>query len=93
MRKSYFVYILSSLSRTLYIGVTNDLCRRVYEHKEGLVEGFTKKYRIKNLVYYEEYYDIREAIAREKQLKSWNRSKKCVLIERFNPGWSELSLT
>ncbi len=83
---------MSSLSKTLYVGVTNNLVRRVFEHKEGLFEGFTKKYQIKNLVYYEEYSDIREAIAREKQLKSWNREKKLTLIERLNPGWEELVL-
>ena len=92
MYKTYFIYIMSSLSKTLYVGVTNNLVRRVFEHKEGLFEGFTKKYQIKNLVYYEEYSDIREAIAREKQLKSWNREKKLTLIERLNPGWEELVL-
>lgn len=92
MGKSYFVYILSSISRTLYIGITNNLNQRVYEHAEGLVEGFTKRYNVKYLVYYEEYSDVREAIAREKQLKSWGRNKKCLLIERSNPNWHELSL-
>lgn len=92
MPKTYFVYIMSSLSKTLYIGVTNNLTRRIFEHKHGLVEGFTKKYQVRNLVYYEEYNDIREAIAREKQLKSWNREKKRILIERMNPGWEDLVL-
>ncbi|MDP2630479.1 MAG: GIY-YIG nuclease family protein [Candidatus Uhrbacteria bacterium] len=92
MRKSYYVYILSSLSRTLYIGITNNIRRRVWEHTEGITEGFTKRYNICHLVYYEEYNDVHEAIAREKQLKSWNRNKKCALIERSNPGWHELSL-
>lgn len=92
MKKSYFVYILASISRVLYIGVTNDLNRRLWEHKEGLLEGFTKKYHVHKLVYYEEYHDIQDAIMREKQLKSWRRSKKVALIEESNPGWSELSL-
>ncbi|MBI2645364.1 GIY-YIG nuclease family protein [Candidatus Uhrbacteria bacterium] len=92
MKKTYFVYILSNISRTLYIGITNNLNRRVHEHTEGLIEGFTKRYNIRCLVYYEEYDDVREAITREKQLKSWNRNKKCLLIERSNPGWQELSL-
>lgn len=92
MKKSYFVYILASISRVLYIGVTNDLNRRLWEHKEGLLEGFTKKYHVHKLVYYEEYLDIQDAIMREKQLKSWRRSKKVALIEESNPGWSELSL-
>ena len=76
----------------MYIGVTNNLSRRIFEHQEGLVEGFTKKYNVKQLVCYEEYTDVREAIAREKQLKSWNRNKKCILIEHSNPEWHGLSL-
>lgn len=83
---------MSSISRTIYIGVTNNLSRRIYEHKNGLLDGFTKKYRVNRLVYYESYFDIRDAIAREKQLKSWRRSKKCILIEKANHGWQELSL-
>ena len=92
MKRSYFIYVLSSISHVLYIGVTNNLSRRIFEHKEGLIEGFTKKYHVKYLVYYEEYWDVHEAITREKQLKSWNRNKKCILIERSNPEWQELSL-
>jgi len=86
----YFTYMMSSRSGVLYIGVTNDLARRVAEHKEGLVEGFTKKYRVKNLVYFETHRDVREAIAREKQLKSWRREKKVKLIESMNPEWKDL---
>ncbi|MHB9039459.1 MAG: GIY-YIG nuclease family protein [Melioribacteraceae bacterium] len=88
----YYVYILSSKRNgTLYIGVTNDLKRRVYEHKNGLIDGFTKKYSIKNLVYYEQTNDIHEAILREKRLKKWNRSWKIKLIEEMNPDWKDLS--
>lgn len=93
MRRSYYVYIMSSISRTTYIGITNDLIRRTHEHKVGAIDGFTKRYKIRNLVYYEEYSDVREAISREKQLKTWNRNKKCNLIEHDNPGWRELSLS
>jgi putative endonuclease len=89
--KSYYVYIMTNKSRTLYTGVTNDLERRVYEHKNKLVEGFTKKYNITQLVYWEEYGDIREAIAREKQIKGWLRAKKIALIESINPDWKDLS--
>jgi len=83
---TYYVYILTSDTGTLYIGVTNDLLRRSYEHKHGLVEGFTKKYRIHRLVYYEETSDVENAIAREKQLKKWRRSKKMGLIKSANPN-------
>lgn len=88
---TYFVYILSSLSRTLYIGMTNDLERRIHEHKNGLVPSFTAKYNVNRLVYYEEFPDPNEATARERQLKGWNRAKKIALIERFNPGWHDIS--
>ena len=88
---SYYVYILASKRNgTLYIGVTNDLIRRVYEHKNGLIEGFTKKYSVKNLVYYEQTNDVREAILREKRLKKWNRDWKIKLIEKMNPDWKDL---
>ncbi|MEI7511576.1 MAG: GIY-YIG nuclease family protein [Candidatus Peregrinibacteria bacterium] len=87
----FFVYILASKRNgTLYIGVTNDILRRVYEHKTGAFEGFTKKYDVKNLVYYEEYPDIREAIIREKQMKKWSRIWKISLIEKENPVWKDL---
>ena len=75
----------------LYIGVTNDLMRRLYEHKNELVEGFTSKYHIHKLVYYEEYKNVEDAILREKQLKHWRRSKKKILIEKINPFWEDLS--
>jgi len=78
--KQYYVYIMSNKSKTLYTGVTDDLERRVYQHKNKLIEGFTKKYKITILVYYEETTDIRSAIAREKQIKGWRRSKKIALI-------------
>jgi putative endonuclease len=89
--RRYFVYILSSVSRTLYIGVTNDIERRVREHKQGLIPGFTAKYRINRLVYVEETTDVRDAIAREKQIKAWRRAKKIELIESVNPDWKDLS--
>jgi putative endonuclease len=81
----------SKRNGTLYIGVTNDLRRRIYEHKNELIEGFTKKYSIKNLVYYEQTNDVREAILREKRLKKWNRGWKIKLIEELNPDWKDLS--
>ena len=87
----YAVYILASRSRVLYIGVTNDLARRVAEHRQGLVEGFSKKYGVDRLVFYEETPDIRSAIAREKQLKSWRREKKIALIKGSNPTWRDLT--
>ncbi len=90
--KEYYVYIMTNGVRTLYIGVTQYLMRRVFEHKEKLVEGFTKRYNITMLVYYETTSDIRAAIAREKQLKSWRRSKKIALIESSNPQWKDFSL-
>ncbi|MCX5867579.1 MAG: GIY-YIG nuclease family protein [Proteobacteria bacterium] len=89
--ENYYIYIMTNKSRTLYIGVTNDLIRRVYEHKNHLIEGFTKKYQITKLVYYEETNDIQEAISREKQLKGWLRKKKIDLIESINPDWQDLS--
>jgi putative endonuclease len=86
--KQYYLYILASKKNgTLYIGVTNNLVRRVYEHKEGLIEGFTKKYNVKNLVYYEVHNDIYEAIKREKAMKKWLRKWKIELIEKTNPDW------
>ena len=88
----YFVYIMTNGVRTLYIGVTNDLTRRVYEHQHKLTDGFTKKYNVTMLVHYEVTTDVQSAIAREKQLKGWRRSKKIDLIEAFNPEWVDLSL-
>jgi putative endonuclease len=91
--KDYFVYILASeRNGTLYVGVTSNLVKRVWEHKEEKIEGFTKKHNIKNLVYFEQTNDIVGAIAREKQLKKWNRSWKIKLIEKTNPKWRDLSL-
>ena len=87
----YHVYIMSSLRGTLYVGVTNDLERRAYEHRSGLVNGFTKRYQISKLVYFEATPDVNSAIAREKQIKSWRRSKKVALIESMNPRWLDLA--
>lgn len=90
--KTYYVYIMASAKNgTIYIGVTDDLLRRAHEHKEGVLEGFTKQYQVKSLVYYEETNSIELAIAREKQLKHWNRAWKIELIEKENPGWRDLS--
>lgn len=89
--KTYYVYIMASRKNgTLYIGVTNDLIRRVYEHKNDLVDGFTKRYRIHKLVYYEATDSSYSAIAREKLLKKWNRAWKIRLIEKHNPDWKDL---
>jgi len=88
--KHYYVYIMTNRSRTLYTGVTNNLTRRVFEHKHHLIDGFTKKYNITKLVYYEETNDVREAIAREKQIKGWLRKKKIALIESINAEWKDL---
>ena len=90
--KSYFVYIMTNRSKTLYTGVTNNLERRVFEHKNKLVAGFTSKYNITKLVYYEETSDVHSALAREKQIKGWLRAKKVDLIEDENPDWNDLSL-
>ena len=89
--RPYFIYIMTNHSKTLYVGITNDLQRRVYEHRGKLVDGFTKKYNISQLVYYETTDDVRSAIAREKQIKAWRRSKKVALIESVNPHWMDLS--
>jgi putative endonuclease len=89
--KQYYVYILASRSRNLYVGVTNDLERRVYEHKQKLVPGFTTKYNIDRLVYFEATEDVQAAISREKQVKGWLRSKKIMLIGSVNPTWVDLS--
>ncbi len=87
----YWVYILASkLGGTLYVGVTNNLVRRMCEHRMGLVPGFTKRYRIHCLVYFEQYTDIEAAIRREKRLKSWKRNWKIRLIEELNPNWDDL---
>ncbi len=89
---NYYIYILASKRNgTIYIGVTNDIERRVAEHKQGVHDGFTKKYGIHILVYLEWFSDIRDAITREKQLKKWNRQWKLELIEKENPEWVDLS--
>jgi len=89
--RSYWAYILASkIGGTLYIGVTNDLVRRVYEHREKLAEGFTKKYDVARLVYFDQHRDIEAAIRREKRLKKWNRAWKIRLIEENNPNWDDL---
>jgi len=87
----YSVYVIASKSRVIYIGMTNDLSRRVFEHKNGLIEGFTKQYRCHRLVYYESFDDVAKAIDREKQLKRWSRVKKVCLIERRNSTWEDLA--
>ena len=89
--KTCHVYIMASASRVLYIGVTSDLLRRVREHKEKKVPGFTAPYCVTELVYFEAFGDIRVAIAREKQLKGWLRAKKIALIESVNPRWQDLA--
>lgn len=89
--KRYYVYILSNRSRTLYTGVTNNLERRTQEHRGGRPKSFTEKYRLKKLVYYEFFSDVRQAIGREKQIKGWLRRKKIALIEGNNPEWKDLS--
>jgi len=88
---TYWVYILASRSKNLYTGVTNNLMRRVLEHKEHLVSGFTVRYRITRLVYFESFSNVRDAIRHEKQTKGWRRSKKVALIEAANPTWQDLA--
>ncbi|MGA2526596.1 MAG: GIY-YIG nuclease family protein [Smithellaceae bacterium] len=89
--KQYYVYILASQKNgTLYVGVTSNLTKRVYEHKHNFIDGFTKKYNVHDLVYYKYYSKVEEAILREKQIKKWNRKWKLRLIEEKNPAWSDL---
>jgi putative endonuclease len=89
---NYFIYFLTNRKNTvLYIGMTNNLERRIYEHKNKLVEGFTKKYNLDKLVYYEQYTDVNLAIQREKELKKWRREKKNKLVESVNPEWKDLT--
>ena len=93
MNRTYYVYILASEPNgTLYIGLTNNLLRRTFEHENKLVEGFTSKYNVNRLVYYEQTNDINAALTREKQLKKWNRKWKINLIEKDNPQWRDLLL-
>ncbi len=89
--KLYHVYILTNKSRTLYTGVTGNLTKRVWDHKQKKIAGFTKRYNIDRLVYVEAFTDMRYAITREKQIKGWLRSKKIALIESMNPKWKDLS--
>jgi putative endonuclease len=89
--RHYYVYIMASISRTLYVGMTNNLQRRVYEHKQKQTEGFTSRYNITRLVYFDQTSNVLEAIAGEKTIKDWNRSKKIALIESMNPNWDDLS--
>jgi len=92
VQRLYYVYIMSSITRVIYIGVTNDLEFRVLQHKHKKHQGFTARYNVTKLVYYEDTHDIRIAIAREKQLKGWLRAKKVALIESTNPGWRDLAV-
>lgn len=90
MLLQFYIYIMASNSGTLYVGVTNNLLKRVLTHKEDTNEGFTKKYKCHKLIYYEYYNDIRQAIKREKEIKKWRREKKEKLIKRMNPKWKDL---
>lgn len=90
---SYYVYIMASKRNgTLYAGVTNDVAKRAGQHKDGQVPGFTRRYGVKDLVWYEVHEDVDAAIAREKQIKGWNRAWKIRLIEKDNPGWTDLTV-
>lgn len=91
-QRRYYVYIMSNRSKTLYVGMGNSLRRRVFQHKVGTNEGFTKKYKLDRLVYWESYGRVLSAIAREKEIKGWLRIKKIQLIVSVNPTWSDLSL-
>jgi putative endonuclease len=91
MERHYYTYIMASLSRRVYVGVTNNLIRRALEHKQARIPGFTERYRIHRLVYFESFRYVRAAIAREKQIKTWRRSRKVALIEARNPTWADLS--
>jgi len=91
MPRSYYVYILANRSRTVYTGVTNNLERRLYQHRSGLISGFTSRYAIHRLVHVEVAANPRDAIEREKQIKRWRRSKRVALIEATNPEWADLS--
>jgi putative endonuclease len=89
--EQYFVYILTNkYNKVLYVGVTNNLIRRVYEHKNKLISGFTSKYNVNKLVYYESFQSVFDAIKREKEIKGWKREKKVALINSFNPEWKDL---
>jgi len=92
MRREYnfYVYIVASSSGTIYIGVTNNLLKRVVDHKEGKIKGFTKRYSCNKLIYYEHFEDVNDAIGREKEIKKWRREKKQNLIKSLNPHWNDL---
>ena len=90
MNKNYYVYILGNDRPTLYTGITSDIICRVYEHKNGFVDGFTKKYRLNKLLYFEAFDQVESAIIREKRLKRWNREWKLNLIGKMNPGFKDL---
>src|SRR5215216_6437306 len=89
--RCYYVYIMSSLSRVLYIGTTSDLTRRVFQHKLGTIAGFTRRYRVNRLVYFEDTAISQAAVAREREIKGWVSQKKCRLIEMTNAGWQDLA--
>ena len=89
----YYVYILTTENnKVMYVGVTNNLQRRIYEHKNGLIDGFTKKYNVHKLVYFETTSDVKSAIEREKQIQGWTRAKKNALVETVNPNWDEVEI-
>lgn len=88
---TYYVYFMNSPSGTLYTGITNDLRKRVYQHKHKLIKGFTQQYNVVRLAYFEETPDVNSAIAREKEIKGWRRSKKIELIKTMNPQWKDLA--
>lgn len=91
-KHNYFVYIITNYTKTvLYTGITNSLSSRIMQHYHGLVESFSKRYKCKYMVYYEHFFDVKFAIAREKQIKKWNRKKKNELITKFNPEWKFLN--
>jgi putative endonuclease len=92
LERSYYVYLLTNWNnKVMYVGVTNDLARRIYEHKSKLVPGFTEKYQVRKLVYFEETSDVEAALAREKEIKKWRREKKDALVIDRNPEWRDLS--
>ena len=92
MIKTFYVYMMTNGSRVvLYTGITNSLMRRVWQHQNGEIEGFTKTYKVNRLIYYEHFNDPRDAIAREKEIKGWRREKRNALVERMNPKWTDLS--
>ncbi|MEO0020247.1 MAG: GIY-YIG nuclease family protein [candidate division WOR-3 bacterium] len=92
MAQQFYVYLMASKTGTLYLGITRDLPRRVYEHKNKIISGFTARYNVNKLVWYEVYGDPITAITREKQIKRWRREKKVALIRSMNPGWRDLSV-